>query len=351
MNILHIEDEPWDSGMAHYAVTLAVEQVRNGHNVEFWGRADSPVLLDARRQGLAVRGWPAGAAGVLSWPSQRRVAATFAPRVINAHTGSAHVTALVLAAKRPCAVVRTRGDARRPKTGTLSRLLAGRTAWLIAANSQLEAALKAGFPGSHVTRVPQGVEGPAHGTFLPPAPLVGMIARFDKVKGHEILIDAMARLKPKIAGLRARCAGEGRLLERLRWQLKPAGLDGVVDFPGRVEDKQAFMAACRIGVAPSLGSEAVSRAVLEWMALGRPVVASAVGGIPDLVEDGVTGLLVPPGDSAALAAALESLLLDPKKAEAFGRAARARWESEFSLAPFYEATQRVYDEATKDLPS
>ena len=351
MNIIHIEDEPWDSGMAHYAVTLAVEQVRNGHRVEFWGRADSPVLTEARRLGLAVRGWTGGAAGVLSWGSQRREAGTFAPRVINAHTGSAHTLALMLAAKRPCAVVRTRGDARLPKSGALARFAAARTNAFIAVNRTLEEALKSAFPKAKVARVAQGLAGPAHATFLPAAPIVGMIARFDKVKGHESLIDALARLKPRFPALRARCAGEGRLLERLRWQLKPAGLDSVVEFPGRVADKWAFMAACSIGVVPSLGSEAVSRAALEWMSLGRPVIASSVGGLPDLVEDGVTGLLVPPGDSAALAGALEALLRDPQQAEAFGRNGRARWESEFGLNTFYEETQRVYDEATAHLPS
>lgn len=351
MNIIHIEDEPWDSGMAHYALTLAAAQVRNGHRVEFWGRADSPVLTEARRLGLAVRGWEGGAGGVLSWGSQRREAGTFAPRIINAHTGSAHVTALMLAAKRPCAVVRTRGDARLPKGGALARFVAGRTSAFIAVNRVLEGALQAAFPGVRVARVAQGIEGPSEAAALPDAPVAGMVARFDKVKGHEILLDAAARLRTAVPGLRVRCAGEGRLLERLRWQLKPAGLESVVEFPGRVADKWAFMSACRVGVVPSLGSEAVSRAALEWMSLGRPVIASRVGGLPDIVEDGVTGLLVPPGDPAALAEALGALLGDPRKAEAFGRNGRARWESEFSLPVFYEETLKVYDEASAHLPS
>lgn len=350
MNILHIEDEPWDSGMAHYAVTLAAEQVRRGHRVELWGRADSPVLADARRLGLAVRGWSGGPAGLLSLPSQRREARTFAPRVINAHTGSAHLLALGLGAAS-CAVVRTRGDARPPKGGALARFAAGRTAAFIAVNRSLASDLKTAFPAAKVALVPQGIEGPEHSSPLPAAPVAGMVARFDNVKGHGVLIDAVARLKPNIPGLRARCAGEGRQLERLRWQLKPAGLEGVIEFSGRVDDKWAFMASCRVGLVPSLGSEAISRAALEWMAMGRPVIASAVGGLPDLVSDGVTGLLVPPGDPLALAEALGRLLLDPRKAEAMGSAGRERWDAAFSLGPFYDATQQVYDEATAHLPS
>ncbi|MEK7232973.1 MAG: glycosyltransferase family 4 protein [Elusimicrobiota bacterium] len=351
MNILHIEDEPWDSGMAHYAVTLAVEQARHGHRVELWGRADSPVLTEARRRGLTVCGWPGGARGILSWGAQRRMAGVLAPRIINAHTGSAHATALVLAAKRTCAVVRTRGDARLPKADMLTRCIAARTNVFIAVNRTLEEALKSAFPGAKVARVAQGIDGPEQAALLPAQPTVGMIARFDKVKGHEIFIDAVVRLKAKVRGLRARCAGEGLLLERLRWQLKPAGLEGVVEFLGRVADKWAFMSACRVGVVSSVGSEAISRAVLEWMAMGRPVIASNVGGISDLIDDGVTGLLVPPGDPAALAEALCALLLDPQKAQAYGRNARARWEKEFGLNTFYEETQRVYDEAAAHIPS
>ncbi|UPT75978.1 MAG: glycosyltransferase family 4 protein [Elusimicrobiota bacterium] len=350
MNILHLEDEPWDSGIAHYALTLAAEQARRGHRVEFWGRVDSPVLDEARRLGLRVRGWQGGAAGLLTWPRQRAVAGEFQPRVINAHTGASHSLALALAFNRPCAVVRTRGDARAPRATALTRFAASRTDAFIAANAALAKALKAAFPAAKVARVEQGIDGPPHPTFLPPGPLVGMIARFDKVKGHETLLDAAALLKAKVPGLKVRCAGEGRLRERLSWQLKPTGLDRVVEFPGRVADKWAFMAAARVGAIPSLGSEAVSRAALEWMALGRPVVASAVGGLPDLVEDGVTGILVPPKDADALAEALASLLLDPKKTEAMGRAARTRWEQRYGLKRFCDETQTVYNEATAHLP-
>ena len=192
--------------------------------------------------------------------------------------------------------------------------------------------------------MPQGIEGPQAPPPLPAAPVAGMVARFDPVKGHGVLVDALARLNGKVPGLRAVCAGEGRLLERLR-------LEGSLELPGRVGDKWAFMASCRVGLVPSLGSEAVSRGALEWMASGRPVIASRVGGLPDLVEDGVTGLLVPPGDPKALADALEALLRDPSKAEAMGAAGRERWSAEFSLPPFYEATMKVYEQATSHIPS
>ncbi len=349
MNILHLEDEPWDSGLAHYAVTLAAEQARRGDAVLFWGREGSPVLTQAAAAGLTVRGIPEGPLGWLGLPALRREAAAFKPAVLNAHTGSAHALALLVAPKG-AAVVRTRGDARPAKANALTRLLAARTAVFIAANEALKASLLSAFPQARVSLVAQGIDGAEDAAPMPGMPFVGLLGRLDPVKGHEVLLDAAQLLKPLIPGLKIQCAGEGRLLDRLRWQLKPTGLDATVHFLGRVEDKWTFLSGCRIGVVASTGSEAVSRAALEWMASGRPLVATRVGGLPDLVADGVTGLLVPPGDAKALADAVRALLADPARAEAMGRAARARWEELYSLSPFYHHTQKVYEEAIHSLP-
>jgi alpha-maltose-1-phosphate synthase len=87
---------------------------------------------------------------------------------------------------------------------------------------------------------------------------------------------------------------------------------------------------------------------LEAMACGTPVVASTVGGILEVVVDGVTGLLVPPGQPAALAAALTSVLQDPERARMMGRAGRARVEERFSWASVAERTERVYADAISD---
>jgi glycosyltransferase involved in cell wall biosynthesis len=349
VTILHLEDEPWDSGIAQYALTLAGEQARRGETVEFWGAARSPVLEAAKAAGLKTRAWTPGPLGWPEIPALKREAKALSPAVIDAHTGSAHAVALMIA-PRGAAVVRTRADARLPTGTSLTRWAAGRTAAFIAANSELQVALERAFPQARVRRVLQGIEGPEDAAPAPGAPIVGILARMDPVKGHEVLLEAVQALKPRVPDLRALCAGEGKLLGRLQWQLGPLKLERSVRFLGRVEDKWSFLAGCRVGVAPSLGSEAVSRAVLEWMAAGRAVVASRVGGIPDLVDDGVTGLLVPPGDAAALAGALESLLAAPERAEEMGRAARVRWEELFSPGTFYRATKAVYDEAIHPLP-
>jgi glycosyltransferase involved in cell wall biosynthesis len=348
VNVVHFEDEPWDSGIAHYAVTLAAEQARRGYRVAVWGRSRSPVLARAAELGLPTRGWEPGPRGWLELPALRRELAAFAPRIVNAHTGSAHALALVLA-PRDAAVVRTRGDARPPRSNALTRLTASRTAALIAANAGLKASLEAAFPGTPVRLIPQGIDGPEDAAPMPGMPFIGMIARLDPVKGHAVLLDAAQTLAPRVPGLKILCAGEGPELKRLDWRLKPLGLDGIVRFLGRVADRWTFLSGCRIGVVASIASEAVSRAALEWMAAARPLVATNVGGIPDLVEDGVTGLLIPPDDAGALAEAVKTLLDDPARAEAMGRAARERWEKNFSLAPFFSRTEAVYEEAIHSL--
>ena len=348
MNIVHLEDEPWDSGIANYALTLAAEQARRGHRVAVWGLKSSPILKQALELGLTVRGWPPGPEGWLEIPALRKELAALAPNVINAHTGSSHALAL-MAAPKGAAVIRTRGDARPVHGTSLTRWAAGRTQVFIGANTAIEAQLQAAFPGTPAALVAQGIDGPEDAAPMPGMPFVGILARLDPVKGHDFLIDAAEALKPLVPGLKILCAGDGKLRQRLSWQLPARGLDGIVTFLGRVPDRWTFLAGCRIGVVASVSSEAVSRAALEWMAAGRPLISTNVGGLSDLVEDGVTGVLIPPGDADALAETIKSLLEEPERAEAMGRAARARWEEFYSLAPFYQNTQKVYEEAINAL--
>lgn len=345
LSVVHLEDEPWDSGMAHYALTLAVEQKRHGWTVEFWGLEGAPPLRDAAAAGLACRGFTSTAALWRRVGTLRRVVRERRVRVINAHTGSSHAFALALAAGSDIRVVRTRADARPARGGPLARWAAGRTHAFIGPNRAQARALYAAFPGRRVRLVAQGVPGPSAPPPLPSAPVLGLLGRLEPVKGHDVMLDAASLLKPRVPGLKVVCAGEGKLRDRLRWQLKPVGLEGVVEFPGFVPDKWGFIASCRAGVVASTGSEAVSRACLEWMAAGRPVVASAVGGIPDMVEHGVTGVLVEPGDAKGLAAGVEWVLKDPARAAQLGAAARARWNAFFSPDPFFAATAAVYHEA------
>ncbi|MCX5793918.1 MAG: glycosyltransferase family 4 protein [Elusimicrobia bacterium] len=349
MRILQIEDEPWDSGIAHYALTLSAQLQRLGHEVHFWGRAGSTLVAAAARAGLRARGLRRPWSSLHGLRAQVRAAGI---ELINAHTGSGHALAAALAALTTVAVVRTRGDARPAAKHPLARLLARRTDAYIAANSAIARDLAAAFWGSRVATVFQGI---AAG---PPPPLpagcaFGLLGRLDPVKGHETVLQALALLRKVHPAARLRAVGGGAPLrrEQLEARARALGLEGCAVFTGFVPDVAAELARCRIGVVASTASEAVSRAALEWMAAGRPVAAAAVGCLPDLVEEGVTGFLTPPGDAAALARALARLLEQPALAERMGAAARRVFEERFSLERFGAETMKVYGQVLGHLPS
>src|SRR5439155_25705791 len=125
------------------------------------------------------------------------------------------------------------------------------------------------------------------------------------------------------------------LVERL-------GLTGRVQFTGLRNDVPALLACASVSVLSSL-NEALSNVILESMAAGVAVVATRVGGTAEAVEDGVTGCLIPPADSRALAAALGRLLGDPAAARAMGAAGRDRVERQFSMDRMVAATEALYD--------
>ena len=159
-------------------------------------------------------------------------------------------------------------------------------------------------------------------------------------KGHLALLAAMEQLPGKF---RLSIAGDGPLHGKIEEEISSRGLDGRISLLGRVEDMPRLIARCDILVVPSF-LEATPYVILEAMAAGRPVVASAIFGIPEQVEDGVTGILTLPGDSAALAGALLRISGDPALIQEMGEAGRKRYEARFTLERSVAETVSVYDE-------
>lgn len=150
-------------------------------------------------------------------------------------------------------------------------------------------------------------------------PLVLMPAVLRAGKGHEVLLDAATALRARVPHARILLAGDGPLEGALRARAAPLG-EAVV-FLGRRDDVPALLAACDLVVLPSF-TEALPTALLEAAAAGRPVVATRTGGTPEVVRDGVTGVLVPPDDPGMLADAMAALLTDPARSRAMGAVAR-----------------------------
>jgi len=140
--------------------------------------------------------------------------------------------------------------------------------------------------------------------------------------------------------------GEGSRLDALHQIARDLGVEHHVIFTGRRDDIPAITAALDVAVLPSY-REAQGLTILEAMAMSRPVVASNVGGIPEMVENGVTGLLVPPHDPPALAAAIVRLLTDHPLADLLARAGHDLVHDRFCVQLMVNAVQALYDEGAR----
>ncbi|MGY1680936.1 glycosyltransferase [Geodermatophilus sp. SYSU D01176] len=196
-----------------------------------------------------------------------------------------------------------------------------------------------GLPAERVEVLPNPVVAGAPRQARAEPPVVLYASRLVAEKGVDTLLDAAARLPD---GVRVRLAGSGRLERAVRARAAAEGLPVDVLGPLPPAEVAAELRAAAVAVLPALWWENCPMAVLEAAAHGVPVVASAVGGVPELVDDGATGLLVPPGDAAALAGALTRLLADPAEADRLGRAGWARVRSRHDPAGHVAALQQLY---------
>lgn len=352
MKILQIIDERWDSGIVNYALNLSKGLAGKGHAVTVAALAGKPPIELARSRGLRVFALQ----GMMPWLALKKFVRREKPDIIVAHTGRSHAW-MVFFLRKGARLIRTRCDARIPRGSLLNRLVINRTHRIIAPSLYMKKKYEEifpGFPARRIVHVPQGIDTRAFPVFPEPhnksTIKIGIIGRLDPVKGHRYLIEACARLKPDFPHLRLIIAGkeENVSIETLRAQADACGLKNQVDIVGYVRSVQDVMQACHIGVVASTGSEAVSRAALEWMATGRALIATKVGGLPELISHELTGILVEPADAQALAHALKRIIDDHDFSERMARFARKSIETTFSLKQFVNRTEAVYEDALAD---
>lgn len=287
------------------------------------------------------------------------------PDVVHAYRSPPHALTAVarLLARHRAPLVRSRGAAQRLRRHPLNLWLYRSAAAVVASSTAVaEDLMKAGVPGARVHVLRGGVDadrvrggdGAAWRrslTLEDNTPVLGMLARIDEVKGHRGVVDAMVELDRRGLRVQLLCAGEawGQSGDRLRQHLVNRGMQDRVRLLGRVDDVAGFLAAVDVVVVGSLGSEAIARALLEAMAAGRPVVATRVGVIPEILERGL-GMLVEPGDPSALASALEELLHDPARCAELGEAAAQHVGDHYTLARLAERLERIYRQARDSAP-
>jgi glycosyltransferase involved in cell wall biosynthesis len=171
--------------------------------------------------------------------------------------------------------------------------------------------------------------------------VIGIVSKLWEGKGHRILIRAFQAVQKQIKNAKLVIVGEGYLDKELKSLVQEYDLNKSVLFTGFQMDVSQIMAVFDVAVLPS-SFEGMGRVLVEAMAMEKPVIASRVGGIPDLVEHGLQGLLVEPGKTEPLQAALVILLTDPVLARQMGKAGRQKALTQFSSQTMVQSIQKVY---------
>jgi glycosyltransferase involved in cell wall biosynthesis len=177
-------------------------------------------------------------------------------------------------------------------------------------------------------------------------PIVGSVGRLSPEKGFDLLLRALKQ----IPGLTAVIAGRGAEREQLERLADELGVANRVVMPGFVPDARTWMAMYDVFAVPSR-SEGMPLALIEAMLASRPVVVTAIGGMPDVVVDGETGLVVPPEDPDALAEALRTLFAEDGTRVAMGTGGRARAREEFSFERMVDSYEALYEDLVSPVES
>ena len=333
----------WDR--ARFAYHVAYLLPWKDQLVERLNDADVPVecLNWVRAPGLK-------AAGKL-----RRLTRSFEPDIVHSHLPAASLLArLTLTGVNQVYTEHNLVSSYRPLTRALNRATYARNRAVIAVSDAVAASVE-GYPGPRVRVVPNGVSVEVTEAEAATArselglkaadALVVHVGNIRPHKGHATLVEAVDHLLQKVSTVTVVSIGGEKNpgdLQRVRDMATARGVADRIRFLGRRADARAFIAAANVVVNPA-DVEGLPVSLLEALALGRPVVATAVGGVPSVVRHEETGLLVPPGDSEGLAEAMARALASPE-ALAWGREGARLVRREFGLDRMVTEYERIYEE-------
>lgn len=298
-----------------------------------------------------------GRLDVAAWRPLVRLLRTDAVDVIHSHMFGSNVWGVALG--RSCRVpVIVAHEHTWSFSGTPARRLVDRH-WIARLSDAIVACSRAdrermieveGIDPDDIVLVPNGIQ--ARGVtpgrdvrrelaIAPETPLVGSVGRLHPQKAFDVLIDAAALLRAEHPSVRVVIAGEGDQRRSLERRIARSGLEGTVMLLGPRTDVPDLLRAFDVAVNCS-DFEGTPLSLLEYMEAGLAVVATRVGGIPDVIDDGVHGLLVPRRDPRALAAACATLIADPHRRTTLGAAARARRRADFDLDAMVARIEQLY---------
>lgn len=318
-----------------------------------------PLAVQAESLAVAVRRvepLPLGLSGARGVPAMARQLRAARPQLFHSHMSSPMSSkwgnaAAILAGVPTIGTVQLVPSYEPTRSARLQlRALASRVDRFIAVSRAIAAELggRFGWPAEKIEVIHNAVDLRRFGEARPAAreelatptsgPIVLTSARLTDQKGIHFLLRALA----KADGVALAIAGDGPLRSELEGEAERLEIDDRVSFLGHRDDVPELLAACDVFALPSL-FEGSSLAVLEAMAAGAPVVSSAIGGTAEVVEDGRSGLLVPPEDPEALAAALRRLAADETLRARLSAAARERVESEFAREVMARRVEAAYE--------
>jgi glycosyltransferase involved in cell wall biosynthesis len=371
LNILQLINVRWYNACAYYAVTLSDALKRRGHRVIVAGDPKGPPVLEARKLGLEVYE-DLHLSYINPWMivyNVKRIADLVEKEnihIINAHRGEAHLIAALYKCvlKKDIPLIRTRGDVRPVKNNVFNRYLNNSLTDHIIITAEV---LRNGYlqdlkiEQKKISKIGVGIDD----NFFSPRPpdqdwknrlsigeddlVVGMVGRLSPVKGHRYFIQAAEHVVRKIRKVKFVIAGEDAQIKAsdLKRMVKESNLEDNFCFLGKVYDIREIISIFDVGVVASVGSETICRVALEYMAMGKPVVGTFVNAIPEVIQHGVNGFVVPPENGEALGEAILQFLEDKEKRINFGKAGRSSVEKDFSLDQFAKKTEKIYFELLK----
>jgi glycosyltransferase involved in cell wall biosynthesis len=351
--ILHTESSGGHGGQEIRTLAEVRWLLAHGWGALIACQPDSPLLAEALASGVPVEAIPMrSSVDVRAVLLLRRLMRAHRVSLIHTHSSVDSWVASIAAKSLGLPVVRTRHVSipigrRRAFVYRLADRI------ITSAESVRSMVTAAGISPARVVTISAGVDGErfhpgVSGAAvrkelgLGEAPVVGLVANVRGSKGHNVFLEAARSVIAGRPDARFLIVGDGVGFDEVSRRVRDMRLETSVCLTGFRRDIPEVMAALDVLVLPSIRSEAIPQVIPQALAVGTPVVASTVGGSPELIRDGENGRLVPPGDSRALADAILALLREPDRARAMARAGQAMVRERYTIDATMARTTAVY---------